>query len=123
MLFFFKVPIVLRRLRCLKEIQDLSAPAIQNFSKFSSKGGIKGASRHIRYSTGKIQKRREEDGLQGTPKSKQIELKKSSQEITDRQGAEITGNGRVEESREEGKDGMNFVLNHPLVSSLFYPQK
>ena len=108
-MFVFKVPVVLRRLRCLKEIQDLNAPAIQNFSKFSSKGGIKGASRHIRYSSGKVQKKREEDGSQGTPKSKQIELKKSSQEITDRQSIEITENGRVEEGREEGKNGMNFV--------------
>ena len=110
MLFVFKVPIVLRRLRCLKEIQDINAPAIQNFSKFSSKAGIKGVSRHIRYSAGKMQKKREDDGSQGTPRSKQIELKKSSQEITDRQNGEITENSRVEESREEGKEGINFVL-------------
>ena len=54
----------------MKELTDLTAPAVQNFGKMSVKSSTKSGSRHLRYSAGKTQKKREEEG---TPKVKQGE--------------------------------------------------
>ena len=66
-----QVPIVLRRLKCLKEITDLNAPAIQNFGKFSAKSSSKSASRHVRYSSGKSQRKKDEEGTPSSSRVKQ----------------------------------------------------
>ena len=61
---------MLKRLKCLKELTDLTAPAVQNFGKMSVKSNTKSGSRHLRYSAGKAQKKREDEGM---PKVKQGE--------------------------------------------------
>eukprot|EP00795_Rhopilema_esculentum_P002363 gene2364-18003_t len=102
------VPIVLKRLKCLKEIPDLSTPAIQNCSKLSVKASSKSSSRHVRYSSGKIQKKKEEEGTPTSSKTKQADqqyTKKSLQEAIEKPAGEQTDNEKSEESKAEAKDG------------------
>ena len=104
---------MLKRLKCLKEIPDLSTPAIQNCSKQSVKAGSKSSSRHIRYSSGKMQKKKEEEGTPTSSKTKQVDQqhpKKSLQEAIEKPAGEQTESEKSEEGKVEAKDGLYIFI-------------
>ena len=51
----------MKRLKYLKEINDLTLPAAQNFNKMTPKSTSKSASKNIRFSASKAMKKRDED--------------------------------------------------------------
>eukprot|EP00794_Sanderia_malayensis_P006284 gene6285-7007_t len=77
------VPIILKRLKCLKDVGDLNLPAVQNINKMTPKSSSKSGSKYIRASTSKSQKKREDESASGSnSKFKWFDglTKKSSQE-------------------------------------------
>ncbi len=90
----------------MKEVSDLSSPAIQNFNKIIPKSGSKSASKHIRNAVGKASKKKDEDAsTSGSSKPKVFEntSRKLVQETSGEKSNLENGESRVDEIKEEGK--------------------
>ena len=101
-----QVPVVLKRLKFLKEISDLNAPAIQNFGKLSAKSISKAGSRHLRYSAGKMQKKREEEGAPSNSRTRQGEsvARKGLHSIHSSQGSSSQGSSQMPSQGSQSQD-------------------